>query len=487
MSFSFDQLYGNLYLILPEVVLFVLACVVLALGALGERSSAALAVWSFLSLVATAILVAVIGQGSAFGGMFLADNFALVFKLIVLVSAMFTVASSLPTTETLRAHRGEYYGIVLLSAVGMMFMVSAGELITMYVALELSTVSLMVLAAYNKTNTKSAEAGLKYVILGAISSAVLLYGIALMYGLTGTTEIAGLKNGLREMFFAAGGFPRGFFVAVVLLAAGFGFKLALVPFHMWAPDVYEGAPTPITAYLSVASKAAGLAVFLRVFFSGLINAQEVWIPVFSVLAALAMIVGNITAVVQKNIKRMLAFSSIAHVGYILVAVVAANPRGVSSMTLYVMVYLFANMGAFICAAAFAQRTGSDLIADYSGLSRRSPALAAFLSVFLLSLAGIPPLAGFVGKYYVFMAAIEQNYLWLVLIALLTSVIGLYYYAYVVWRMYFPGEGEFPGDPVPVTPLMRIILGIAALGVLMIGIYPRPFLDLALAAARAFAQ
>ena len=487
MTFPFEQLYGGLYLILPEVVLFVFACLVFTLGAFGQRSSAVLAVWSFLGLAVTAVLVAVIGQGTAFGAMFLADNFALAFKLIILVSAMFTVASSLPATNRMHAHRGEYYGIVLLSAVGMMFMASAGELITMYVALELSTVSLMVLTAYNTASTKSAEAGLKYVILGAISSAVLLYGIALIYGLTGTTEIAGLKNGLREMFFAAGGFPRGFFVAVVLLAAGFGFKLALVPFHMWAPDVYEGAPTPIAAYLSVASKAAGLAVFLRVFFGGLINAQEVWIPVLSVLAALAMIVGNITAIAQKNIKRMLAFSSIAHIGYVLVAVVAVNARGVSSMTLYMMVYLFANMGAFICAIAFSEKTGSDLISDYAGLSRRSPGLAAFLSVFLLSLAGIPPLAGFVGKYYVFMAAIEQNYLWLVLIALLTSVVALYYYAYVVWRMYFPGEGGYPTDPVPVSPLLRIVLSAATLGVVVIGVYPRPFLDLALAAARTFGQ
>jgi len=485
MNISLAEIYGNLNLIIPEVVLFLFACLIFTMAVTGKRSVGSLAIWSFFALAVTTVLVLVIGEGTAFGVMFIADGFALAFKLIVLVSAMFTVASSVGTVERIPEHRGEYFGIVLLSVVGMMFMVSAGELLSMYVALELATISLFVLAAYNKRNTKSAEAGLKYIILGAISSAVLLYGIALLYGLTGSTEIGAIKAGLRELYIVTGGFPNGFFVTVVLLAAGFGFKLALVPFHMWAPDVYEGAPTPITAYLSTASKAAGLAVFLRVFFGGLINAQEVWLPVLTALAALAMIIGNITAVVQKNIKRMLAYSSIAHIGYILVAVVATNVRGVSSMTLYMMVYLFANMGAFICAIAFSQKTGSDLIADYSGLSKRSPTLAAFLSIFLLSLAGIPPLAGFVGKYYVFLAAIEQGYLWLVMIGVLTSVIALYYYAYVMWRMYFAKEGDYPTDQVSISPLLRIVLSVAIVGIFLMGIYPRPFLDFAISAAQAF--
>jgi len=485
MDISLAEIYGNLNLVIPEVVLFLFACLIFTLAVTGKRSAGMLAGWSFFALAVTMVLVLVIGRGTAFGVMFLADGFALIFKIIILVSAMFAVGSSVGTVGRLPAHRGEYFGIILLSAVGMMFMVSAGELLSMFVALELSTVSLFVLAAYDKRNTKSAEAGLKFVILGAVSSAVLLYGIALLYGLTGTTQIAAIKKGLQELYFLTGGFPRGLFVAVILLAAGFGFKLALVPFHMWAPDVYEGAPTPITAYLSVASKAAALAVFLRVFFGGLINAQEVWLPVIAVLAALAMIVGNITAVVQKNIKRMLAYSSIAHIGYILIAVVATNVRGVSSMMMYVMVYLFANMGAFICAIAFSQKTGSDQIADYAGLSRRSPGLAAFLSIFLLSLAGIPPLAGFVGKYYVFLVAIEQGYLWLVMIGVLTSVVALFYYAYVIWCMYFPKEGDYPTDTVPVSPLLRLVLSVAVVGVFIMGIYPRPFLDFAINAARTF--
>jgi len=485
MNMSFAEMYGDLSLIIPEVVLFVFACLVFAMGARGKQSTGSMAVWSFFGLVITTILLLITDKGQAFGVMFLADDFALAFKLIILVAAMFTVASSIDLTGKFPAHRGEYYGIVLLSAVGMMFMVSAGELLSMYVALELSTVSLFVLAAYNKFNTKSAEAGLKYVILGAISSAVLIYGIALMYGLTGTTEYGQIKDALLQLRFSAGEFPRGFFVAAVLLIAGFGFKLSLVPFHMWAPDVYEGAPTPITAYLSTASKAAGLAVFLRVFFGGLVIAQSEWLMILAVLAALAMIVGNITAVVQKNIKRMLAFSSIAHIGYILVAVVATNAAGVSSMTFYMMAYLFANMGAFIVAIVVAQKTGSDLIMDYSGLSRRSPLLAGYMLIFLLSLTGIPPLAGFVGKYYVFMAAIGQGYMWLVLIALLTSVIALYYYAYVMWRMYFAKEGEYPADPVPFPVLPKIVLSVAVLAILVIGVFPAPFLDFARTAAQSF--
>lgn len=485
MDISLAEIYGDLSLIIPEVVLFVFACVVFTLGAIGKRSVGSMAALSFFALVVTTVLLVLNGKGQAFGVMFLADDFALVFKLIVLVAAMFTVSSSIGTVNKFPAHRGEYFGIVLLSVVGMMFMISAGELLSMYVALELATVSLFVLAAYDKFNTKSAEAGLKYVILGAISSAVLIYGIALLYGLTGSTEYGEIKDGLLQLRFAAGEFPRGFFVAVVLLIAGFGFKLSLVPFHMWAPDVYEGAPTPITAYLSTASKAAGLAVFLRVFFGGLIIAQTEWLMIIAALAALAMIVGNITAVVQKNIKRMLAFSSIAHIGYILVAVVATNATGVAAMTFYMIAYLFANMGAFICVIVFSQKTGSDLIMDYAGLSRRSPMLAAFLTIFLLSLTGIPPLAGFVGKYYVFLAAIEQGYLWLVIIALLTSVIALYYYAHVMWRMYFANEGDYPTDPVPFPVLPKIVLSVAILAIFVIGCYPGPFIDFARTAAQSF--
>jgi NADH-quinone oxidoreductase subunit N len=485
MNISFAEMYGDLSLIIPEVVLFIFACLVLAMGAFGKRAAGTMAAWSFIGLVITTVLLITSGRGQAFGIMFIADDFALAFKLIILVAAMFTVASSIDTANKFPAHRGEYFGVVLLSAVGMMFMVSAGELLSMYVALELATVSLFVLAAYKKFDTKSAEAGLKYVILGAISSAVMLYGIALMYGLTGSLEYGEIKDALLQLRFSAGEFPRGFFVAAVLLIAGFGFKLSLVPFHMWAPDVYEGAPTPITAYLSTASKAAGLAVFLRVFFGGLIIAQTEWLMILAALAALAMIVGNITAVVQKNIKRMLAYSSIAHIGYILVAVVATNAAGVSAMTFYMIAYLFANMGAFIVAIVVAQKTGSDLIMDYSGLSKRSPMLAGYMLIFLLSLTGIPPLAGFVGKYYVFMAAIGQGYMWLVLVALLTSVIALYYYAYVMWRMYFAKEGDYPTDPVPFPALYKIILSVAVLAILIIGVYPGPFLDFALTAAQSF--
>ncbi len=487
MEFSFAEIYGQLELIIPECVLLVFGIIAFVMGAGSKRETNATGpgVVAFIGLVATIIALIAVGRGQAFGVMFLGDNFAFVFKLIVLVAAMFTIASSFGIVNKFHAHRGEYFGVVAVSAVGMMFMVSAGELLTMYIALELSTISLFVLAAYHKFNTKSAEAGLKYVILGAISSAVLLYGIALIYGLTGTTEIMKLRDAIIQMRFAAGEFPRAFFVALLLLIAGFGFKLSLVPFHMWAPDVYEGAPTPITAYLSTASKAAGLAVFLRVFFGGLVLAQGEWMMIMATLAALAMIVGNVTAIVQRNIKRLLAFSSIAHIGYILVAIVATNELGVSSMTYYMMVYLFANMGAFISVIVFAQKTGSEQIADYSGLSRRSPVLAAFLSIFLLSLAGIPPLAGFFGKYYVFLAAIEQGWLWLVLIALLTSVVALYYYAYVIWRMYFTREGDYEDVAVPFPLLHKVVLSIAVIGIFVMGILPDRFLAFARTAAESF--
>jgi NADH-quinone oxidoreductase subunit N len=405
---------------------------------------------------------------------------ALLFKEIVLGGVILTAISSIGPVGRMRAHRGEYYGLILFSAAGMMMMASATELLTLYIAIELATVTLFVLAAYHKTNSKSAEAGLKYVILGGISSAILLYGIALLYGMTGQTDLALVKAGISKIYMDNGGFPPGVALALIMLLAGFGFKLALAPFHMWAPDVYEGAPTPITAYLSVASKAAAIAAFIRVFFIGLDPSQMIWTQAIAVLAALAMIVGNATAIVQTNIKRMLAYSSVAQIGYILVGAVAVNTYGVTGMTYYTMAYLFANMGAFICVIAFSNRTGSDEIADYTGLARRSPAIATFMTLFLLSLAGIPPTAGFLAKYYVFLAAINAGYMWLVIVGLLTSVVALYYYATVIRKMFFPLDQEEGGFPL--APTLAIALSISALGVLYLGIFPAPFVDLAKAAA-----
>ena len=473
----------NYQLLLPQIFLFLWAILLFIIDLVRKEKKHNLSYVALLGIVIAIVLVLTSQKGELFGGMFQADSFSAFFNLIFLLTGFLTIASSIEFTKRLPSHKGEYFGLILLSMVGMMFLASAGELLILYVSLELTTIPLYVLASYRKDELKSTEAGLKYLILGGISSALLLYGISLIYGLTGTTFLTEVKTTLIVRFLSTGNIGPALVLGFIFMIAGFGFKLALVPFHMWVPDVYEGAPTPITAFLSVASKAAGIAAFLRVFFHSFLIFQVDWVFLMAVLAALAMIIGNIIALLQTNIKRMLAYSSIAQIGYILLGVVAVTSRGVASVAFYTFVYLFANMGAFITAIAFSHTTGSDEIKDYAGLSRRSPAFAAMMAVFMLSLVGIPPLAGFVGKYYLFSAAIEQGYIWLVVVAILTSVISLYYYLGVVRQMYFQTSTE--ENPIATGAALKTALIICVIGVLLFGIYPNIFLDFASQAAMVF--
>ncbi len=473
----------NYQLLLPQIFLFLWAILLFILDFARREKKHHLAYVALSGIVITTVLVLTSQKGELFGGMFQADSLSSFFGLIFLLAGFLTIASSVELTQKLPSHKGEYFGLILLSMVGMMFLASAGELLTLYVSLELTTIPLFVLAAYHKDRLKSTEAGLKYMILGGVSSALLLYGISLIYGLTGTTFLNEIKANLIVRFLSTGGIGPALVLGLIFLIAGFGFKLALVPFHVWVPDVYEGAPTPITAFLSVASKAAGIVAFLRVFFRSFLIFQVDWVFLLAVLACLAMVIGNIIALLQTNIKRMLAYSSIAQIGYILLGVVAASSRGAASVAFYTFVYLFANMGAFIVAIAFSNTTGSDQIKDYAGLSRKSPALAAMMAIFMLSLVGIPPLAGFTGKYYLFSAAIERGYIWLVVIAILTSVISLYYYLGVVRQMYFQSSDE--QRPIVSVPALKTALVICVIGVLLFGIYPNIFLNLANQAASVF--
>ena len=473
----------NYQLLLPQIFLFLWAILLFVLDFVSKEKKHNLAYVALLGIIITIVLVLTSQKGELFGGMFLADSFSAFFNLIFLLTGFLTIASSVEFTKRLPSNKGEYFGLILLSMVGMMFLASAGDLLTLYVSLELTTIPLFVLASYRKDEPTSSEAGLKYLILGGVSSALLLFGISLIYGLAGTTFLTEVKTTLIIRFLSGGEIVPALVLGFIFMIAGFGFKLALVPFHMWVPDVYEGAPTPITAFLSVASKAAGIAAFLRVFFHSFLIFQVDWVLLMAVLASLAMIMGNIIALLQTNIKRMLAYSSIAQIGYILLGVVAATSRGVASVAFYTFVYLFANMGAFITAIAFSHTTGSDQIKDYAGLSRRSPALAAMMAVFMLSLVGIPPLAGFMGKYYLFSAAIEQGYIWLVVIAILTSVISLYYYLGVVRQMYFQTSTE--ENRIATGTALKTALIISVIGVLLFGIYPNIFLDFASQAAMVF--
>jgi len=473
----------NYQLLLPEIFLFLWAILIFVLDFFWKGEKQNLGYVALIGVAIAMFLSLTSQKGELFGGMFLADSFSSFFNFIFLLCGFLTIASSMDFIKKLSSHQGEYFALLLLSMVGMMFLASAGELITLYVALELTTISLYVLAAYLKNDSKSSEAGLKYLILGGVSSGLLLYGISLIFGLTGTTFLKDIKMTLITTFLTYQKIGPALTLSLIFFIAGFGFKLALVPFHMWVPDVYEGAPTPITAFLSVASKAAGLAAFIRVFFRSFLIFQVDWVLLIAVLAGLAMIIGNIIALLQTNIKRMLAYSSIAQIGYILLGVVAATSRGVAAVSFYLFVYLFANMGAFIAAITFSNTTGSDEIKDYAGLSRRSPALAAMMAVFMLSLVGIPPLAGFTGKYYLFSAAIEQKYIWLVVIAILTSVISLYYYVGVIRQMYF--QTSTVDKPIALPIALKVSLIISVIGVLLFGVYPNIFLNFAAQAALVF--
>ena len=407
-------------------------------------------------------------SGTLFGNTFIADSYAQAFKMIFILTAALTILGSIDYAVRRLNHRGEFFSLILLCTTGMMFLSSAGELISMYVALELSTIALYILAAYMKKDLKSTEAGLKYLIIGAASSGILLYGLSLIYGLTGTT----VMSEIGKRLFLGPGTNLATYFAIVMFVAGFGFKLAAAPFHMWAPDVYEGAPTPVTAFLSVASKAAGLVAFVRLFFESLLIAKSEWVIILEVVAILAMVIGNVVALLQKNIKRMLAYSSIAQVGYVLVALSAGAKLSIVSMMIFLLAYLFANIGAFIVVIAFSNVTGSDKIEDYAGLMKRSPAAAIIMTIFMLSLVGIPPTAGFLAKYWLFAAAVKEGLYGIVIVAVLTSVISLFYYMNVVRLMIFHSPKDDSSISLP--GMVKIGLAISVVMVIIICIFPNEF-------------
>jgi NADH-quinone oxidoreductase subunit N len=456
-------------LLIPEVVLFVWALVLLLFNASAKvEKPRMIGLFALVGLVAALVILFFTPDGALFGKSFISDAYARGFKIIFLLAAIMTVIGSIDFATKHMKHTGEFYSLIMLCTTGMMFLASAGELISLYVSLELSTISLYILAAFLKKDLKSTEAGLKYLILGATSSGILLYGLSLLYGLTGSTVL----DEIGYRLFLNEGTAIATVFAIVMFVAGFGFKLAAAPFHMWAPDVYEGAPTPVTAFLSVASKAAGLVAFVRLFFNSLLIAKSEWVMIIEVVAVLAMVVGNVVALLQKNIKRMLAYSSIAQVGYVLVALSAGIDLSVTSMMIFLLAYLFANIGAFIVVIAFSNATGSDNIDDYGGLWKRKPWLAFIMTIYMLSLVGIPLTGGFIGKYFLFGAAVKEGLYTLVVIAILTSVISLFYYMNVVRVMMFrPATST---DKIALPWMIKLGLAISVIMVLLIGIWPGPF-------------
>ncbi|MCP4581329.1 MAG: NADH-quinone oxidoreductase subunit N [candidate division Zixibacteria bacterium] len=467
-------------LIAPEVFLFLWSLIVLFISVNNKDTKPRVSgILSLIGLFIALVLTWQTPDGKLFGETFLMDSYARAFKLIFIGTAFMTLFGSIEFTCKKLIHRGEFYALIMLCTTGMMFLASAGELISMYVALELSTIALYVLATFMKRDFKSTEAGLKYLILGAASSGILLYGLSLIYGLTGTTVMS--EIGIR-LFIGPDTRIAAYF-AIVMFIAGFGFKLAAAPFHMWAPDVYEGAPTPVTAFLSVASKAAGLVAFVRLFFEALFVAKSDWIVILEVVAILAMVIGNVVALLQTNIKRMLAYSSIAQVGYVLVALSAGIDLSVGSMMIFLLAYLFANIGAFIVVIAFSNATGSDNIADYAGLMKRSPLMALIMTIFMVSLVGIPPTAGFLAKYWMFGAAVKEGLYGLVVVAVLTSVISLFYYMNVVRLMMFRSADDDSSITIPGMVKASLIISVAM--VLIICCLPGAFYDWAMSASTIF--
>ena len=467
---------------LPEIVLVVGAMALLMVGAFrGEESSRSIDAAAILLLILTGAVIVLLPAGTlvTFGGSFVVDNFARFLKLLALTGSAAAILMSTDYLAAAKRQRFEYSILILLATTGMMMLISAADLIALYLGLELMSLALYVVAAIDRDSVRSTEAGLKYFVLGALSSGMLLYGASLVYGFTGTVSFAGIAKAATQGDASSG--HLGLVFGLVFLFAGFCFKVSAVPFHMWTPDVYEGAPTPITAFFAAAPKVAGMAMFVRttiVAFPGVVT-QWQQIVVFVAIASMAL--GAFAAIGQRNIKRLMAYSSIGHMGFALVGLAAGTQEGVQGVLVYMAIYVAMTLGTFACILSM-RRDGQMVedIGDLSGLARTKPAMAFFLAMLLFSLAGIPPLAGFFAKFYVFLAAIQAGLFALAVIGVVTSVVGAYYYLAIVKIMYFE-EPVKPFEPMPIE--LKAVLAVTGLFNLLFFIYPGPLVDAANAAAK----
>ena len=416
-------------------------------------------------------------HANALEGMLVVDPLTQLVKIALLALTIFTVLISIEGNFT--AHVGEYLALILLATVGMMFLVSAEDILMIFVSLELTSLSLYILTAFDKRDIKSAEAALKYFLFGGMSAAFMLFGLSLIYGLSGSTNLKQIAGAL-----AGKGLDPLLVVAIVMTVIGFGFKVAAVPFHLWAPDTYQGAPTPSAAFIASGSKVASFFIAAKVMMLGFAGAEGSagwqafvpgWVPVVAVGAGLSMILGNFVAIVQSNVKRLLAYSAIAHAGYMLLAVLSHDQQAVASLIYYAVTYGLTTIGAFGVVAVVEQGTGAAKLSDFAGLSRRAPVVSLCMMIFMLSLAGIPPLAGFFGKFYVFAAAIKAGapnlgLLWLVILAIAMSAVSLYYYLQVLKQIYVVEAPDTP-DATKVSAYSQIVLALLALGVVLLGCFP----------------
>ena len=481
----------NMVPALPEIFLAVIAMALLMVGVFqkttdnaGEVRTARLVNrLGTVSLVLALLLVATVAGGvmQTFGGMFVSDPFSVYFKVLILIASALTLVISQNYMENQGIARFEYAILILFATLGMMIMVSANNLLSLYLGLEMQSLSLYVIATFNRDDERSTEAGLKYFVLGAVASGMLLYGSSLVYGFAGTTDFAAIGA-----LFADGHGPHaslGLIVGIVFILAGLSFKVSAVPFHMWTPDVYEGAPTPVTAFFSVAPKIAAIALFLRVMVGPFGDLVQHWQQIVVLISVASMLLGAFAAINQTNIKRMMAYSSIGHVGYALIGLAVANEAGVRGVMIYMAVYLFMNIGAFACILTM--RRGDRMvgnISDLAGMSKTHPMVAAALAVFMFSMAGIPPLAGFFSKLYIFFAAIESGFFALAIIGVLSSVVGAFYYLRIIKVVYF----DEPAEPLekPVDRNLAFVIAGTALVVIVFFAAPGTVIDSAAAAASA---
>jgi NADH-quinone oxidoreductase subunit N len=465
--------------VLPEIVLGIGAAALLMLGVFQTGRPGRMVDYAAIALLAIAAIVLLLlpaGKLTGFGGSFIVDDFARFLKILALLGSAAAIAMSLDYAERAHQQRFEYSVLILLSTLGMMMLISAADLIALYLGLELMSLPLYVVAASNRDSLRSTEAGLKYFVLGALSSGMLLYGASLTYGFTGTVSFAGIAHAAGQ----SGPAGIGLIFGIVFLFAGFCFKVSAVPFHMWTPDVYEGAPTPVTAFFAAAPKVAGIAMFVRVAVMAFPGITSEWQQIVVFVSIASMALGAFAAIGQRNIKRLMAYSSIGHMGFALIGLAAGTPEGVQGVLVYMAIYITMTLGVFAVILSMRRHGGMvESIDQLAGLARTHPATAFFLAMLLFSMAGIPPLAGFFAKFYVFLAAIKAGLYVLAVIGVLASVVGAYYYLAIVKTMYFdePAEG-FYNMPYE----LRVVLAVCGLFNILFFVYPGPLVGVASAAA-----
>ena len=460
----------------PVLVLSVFTMLVLLMDLFIGKNKSGLVFISLTGLLLTAVssFAKTDWPVRSFGGSYVVDHLSVFFTMVFCISSALAILISIEYNRREKIRVGEYYSLILFCTVGMIILASSTDLIMIFLGIEIVSLCLYVLAGIRRGDVRSSEAALKYFLLGAFATGFLLYGMALLYGTTGTTKLAGIAEAISSGQMSS---QPLVLMGMVLLVLGFGFKVAAVPFHMWTPDVYQGAPTPVTAFMAVGPKAAAFAAFFRVFTEAMPELASSWDMILSIIAVITMFVGNLGAIVQTNIKRLLAYSSISHAGYLLIAIIARNSLGGSALVFYMLVYTFMIFGAFGIVILIGREGKENLeLEDYSGLGFQSPLLALSMSIFLLSLGGLPPLAGFIAKFYIFQAALNEGYVILVVLAVLNSAISFYYYLRVIVYMYMKEpQGEFQ---ITLTPITLLVVVISVLVTVELGLFPGPVLSLA---------